>query len=254
MSKPILIEFNGKIASISEHCKDLGVNIGVLYTRKKRTGETIEECLNYYLQNGVKYINYTYKIKNKKLYTKWANMKERCENFKAINYCDYGGRGIKVCDRWQIYENFENDMLESYLKHVEEYGEKDTTLDRIDVNDNYYLANCRWVTNKEQANNRRSNLFIQDNMTLLQFAEKYNLDYKIVWQRYRLYGWSIEKILSTPINNAKYYLPCNNYQKTLLQHCKQNDYCYGTIINYIKKYNLTPDKALAKYLKEIKNK
>lgn len=55
-------------------------------------------------------------------------------------------------------------------------------------------------------------------------------------------------------STTKYLLPCNNYQRTLSWHCKQNGYNYNTIKEYIKKYNLTPDKALAKYLSKRKNK
>ena len=90
-----------------------------------------------------------------KFYTAWANAKARCNNKNSKGYKDWGGRGIKVCDRWKYFLFFKEDMYESYLKHVEKYGERNTTLDRTDNNGNYEPSNCRWITNKEQAHNKR---------------------------------------------------------------------------------------------------
>lgn len=82
----------------------------------------------------------------------WCSMKARCLNKNSKSYEDYGGRGIKVCDRWLDFINFYNDM-----------GERPsgTSLDRIDVNGDYEPSNCRWATPTEQASNMRNNRLIE---------------------------------------------------------------------------------------------
>lgn len=89
-----------------------------------------------------------------KFYRAWSGMLSRCTNIKVESYPRYGGRGIKVYDRWLKFENFKIDMYESYLEHILEFGAKNTSLDRINNDGNYELNNCKWSTNLEQTLNR----------------------------------------------------------------------------------------------------
>lgn len=95
-----------------------------------------------------------------RIYNIWRGMKTRCVNKNDTVYRYYGGRDIKVCERWKIFQNFYSDMNKSYEKHLAIHGKKNTTLDRINNNGNYCKENCRWATLSEQVSNRRRNTLI----------------------------------------------------------------------------------------------
>lgn len=125
-------------------------------------------------------------------YYSWEGMKFRCENPNSREYAVYGGRGIKVCERWQKFENFLEDMGKR---------PKGKTLDRIDVDGNYEPSNCRWATPKEQARNRRNNTLITYNgktQTLVEWEEETGIYSGTISMRIKQYGWSVEKALTTP--------------------------------------------------------
>lgn len=97
----------------------------------------------------------THGMRKTRIFNIWYAMKRRCLDRKAINYHHYGGRGISFCERWIHFENFRDDMYDSYLKHVDIHGEKQTTLDRIDPDKDYSPENTRWATYYVQNNNTR---------------------------------------------------------------------------------------------------
>lgn len=123
---------------------------------------------------------------HKATYRSWKDMRARCTNPHDSDYAGYGGRGISVCARWDDFAAFFEDM-----------GARPTgmTLDRINVHGDYSPSNCRWATDETQANNKRSNRFIEFNgetKTLAQWCRVFSLDHSKV--RYRLSrGWPLAK-------------------------------------------------------------
>lgn len=81
-------------------------------------------------------------------YITWIHMKARCSNPKDKRYKHYGGRGIKVCDRWV-------DSFESFFSDMGKRPTSQHSIDRINVNGDYEPSNCRWATPTEQRHNRR---------------------------------------------------------------------------------------------------
>lgn len=134
----------------------------------------------------------------RRFYHIWQDMKRRCLNPNRKRFNDYGGRGIKVCDRWlESFENFRDDMWESYNKHIENFGENNTSLDRIDVNGNYESSNCKWATRLEQAQNTRS------------FGVSINRKEHLYW-RLRI-GSTLSRLIAQNSKNSKFiepYLGC----------------------------------------------
>lgn len=121
------------------------------------------------------------------LYFVWNTMRQRCRNPNASSFKNYGGRGIKVCREWdEHFEPFYKWAMANGYKHG-------LTIDRIDTNGNYEPKNCRWVTNKIQQNNKRSNVVI-NGKTITQWAESKGLKPQLVIQRLGN-GWTLEQAL-----------------------------------------------------------
>ena len=126
-------------------------------------------------------------------YKVWRNMINRCELPSDKYYPLYGGRGIKICQRWrESFENFLADMGEV---------PKGLTIEREQRDGHYEPGNCRWATRKAQANNRRTNrLLTHDGLTLtaVQWAERLGLSAVLIYNRLSL-GWSDSDVLTRPI-------------------------------------------------------
>lgn len=134
-----------------------------------------------------------------RLYRIWQNMKNRCCNKNVKKYKYYGARGIKVCEEWKY------DFQVFYDWAMSNGYADDLSIDRIDVNGNYEPNNCRWVTMKEQSNNKRNNHLIRFNgktRTLQEWSDELNIDKHLLISRIKL-GWTMEEIIKikpTPSN------------------------------------------------------
>jgi hypothetical protein len=125
------------------------------------------------------------------LYAAWATMLKRCDNEKYARYNDYGGRGIKVCDRWYTFENFFADMGDR---------PEGKTLDREDNNGNYEPGNCKWSTLQEQCSNKRNNVVITfqgRTLILAQWSREIGIPASAIKRRIFRYGWDIKRALTT---------------------------------------------------------
>ena len=140
------------------------------------------------------------KNRKSKLYHIWDNMITRCYRISYTGYPNYGGRGIIVCEEWRhSFETFRDWALAHGYRD-------DLQIDRRDVNGNYCPENCRFVTPKRQARNRRNTVYIEFggiHATLIDFCDFFDVPYKIAHRRLKK-GWPIVKVLSSvPLPSPK---------------------------------------------------
>lgn len=104
------------------------------------------------LKNDKKGRNHKHGYNGHPIYKKWKQMRYRCNNPESDRYKNYGGRGIKVCERWDDFQSFYDDMAPTWWEGA--------SLDRIDVDGDYTPNNCRWIEPEEQAKNKTTTLYV----------------------------------------------------------------------------------------------
>jgi hypothetical protein len=131
-------------------------------------------------------------------YNAWVAMRSRCYKRTDKYYSHYGGRGIRVCDRWLLFENFYTDMGPR--------PSPDHSLDRINNDGNYGPDNCRWATQAEQQRNRSNTVLITINgvtKCAADWADEMGMLRETLSRRMRRAGWTGERAVLTPVGPYK---------------------------------------------------
>lgn len=182
------VRFNGRLEWLCV-CQCKCGTIDVLYFNNLRRGMSTacKSC-----RNGKVSISRTRHGRSRtRVHNIWCGILTRCTNPNVACWKNYGGRGIRICDRWLVFENFYEDMGEPPAGYE---------IDRIDPNGNYEPSNCRWVTIKQQARNKRSVekvLYRGQLMTTADISELTGVKTDLIRNRIRK-GWSIEAAAETP--------------------------------------------------------
>jgi len=167
-----------------------------------------------------------------RFYSIWSSMKDRVLNSNNTGYHKYGGRGINLCKRWHRFIYFKEDMYEPYLKHLDKYGESETTIDRIDNDGNYCVENCRWSTLEEQGNNTRKNVnftYKGETKALTKWARDTGINHVTLYFRLNSIGMSIEEALETPVKPQIILHEYKGRKQTLRDWCNELNIEYNKV-------------------------
>lgn len=143
----------------------------------------------------------THGFSKTRLYKLWIGIKTRCYNPKRQGFYLYGGRGIKMCPEWEKdFLSFRKWALNNGYNENAKRGEY--TIDRIDVNGDYSPENCRFISIKEQMNNRRKTTFITykgQTKPMSEWCKEYGIKINTAHKRIKM-GWDLDKVFNEPIN------------------------------------------------------
>lgn len=131
-------------------------------------------------------------------YSVWSAMKQRCNNENIAHYDNYGGRGISVCNRWNV-------SFETFISDMGRRPSRSHTIERIDNNGNYEPSNCKWATYAEQNRNKRDNVYVTINgktMVAEDWGKQHGLPRSIVSNRIKI-GMTHEEAVYTPLNTRR---------------------------------------------------
>lgn len=133
-------------------------------------------------------INYKHGATNTPTFNIWLGMMNRCYGATTGGFKKYGAKGIGVCPEWHDFQKFLNDM-----------GERPSgmTIDRIDNSQGYYPSNCRWLTNRQQQNNKTTNIYLEygdERLTVTQWADKLGIHKNTLYYRIRC-GKNVQQVL-----------------------------------------------------------
>lgn len=160
----------------------------------------------------------THGMSDMPIYHVWQGMKDRCNNPNNKQYADYGGRGIRVCDEWL---NSSDTFIEWAIQNGYKEGFQ---IDRISVDGNYEPDNCRFVTQLENARNKRNTVLIHyegELHTIGEVAEITGLREELIYQRIHRWHWS-EYDATHVIPDAHYYTT-KMFKKTTLTNIESGE-------------------------------
>ena len=185
--------------------------------------------------------------KNKeRLYSVWYGIKVRCTQPSATGYKDYGGRGIKMCQKWmESYDEFRTWAYSNGYNPEAPYGE--CTIERKDHNGDYCPENCCWANKKEQANNTRRNHYVTYHgrtMTIAQWSEELNIDQDKLWSRIYEYNMPVARAFSTNENLDETYLEYNGERHNLKEWSQITGIHVQTLSSRIHKLKWSVEKTL----------
>ena len=156
----------------------------------------LDSCACSENRNKSRQRNTTHSLSKTRIYNIFKGMKYRCNGKNCPAYPNYGGRGIRV--EWTSFEDFYKDMNNDYEEHVKRYGEKNTSINRVDNDGNYSKENCKWARRQLQSWNRRSSRIIKYNgesLPVTEWSRRIGVKRQTLEKRLNS-GWSLEKALT----------------------------------------------------------
>lgn len=184
---PIYVSPKGYTASVWLCRCDCGNTVNV--RRASLTGGLTVSCKCLQREHHPK----KHGMSKEKVFTTWCKMRSRCERRSDASFKDYGGRGIRVCNRWRVFKNFFEDMGHPPTP--------DHTIERINNNGPYSPNNCRWATMDEQRLNTRKTIKITvEGVTkcLAEWSRIYEINYGTLLYRIMHRGLKPPELFSPP--------------------------------------------------------